>query len=185
MKKLAFLIMFLSLGLVLSAQKSKEQKSQLLDELVASKQFRIESQWARPQGGSSINSLSASNLRPPGSSGNRINLIGNYNFLEMDGETVSAILPYFGERQVAGDHYSGNSGIEFEGTPRNLVIEKNEKKKSYEIAFDIDNNTETFQVNIQLYRNLKSNVTINSNQRFVIRYDGKVMELPEKDEAGK
>ena len=186
MKKLALLILFLSLGLGLTAQKSKDQKkSETLDELVTSKQFQIESQWARPQGGTTINSLAASNLQPPGSSGNRINLIGNYNFLQMDGETISVILPYFGERQVGGDHYSGNTGIEFEGTPRNLVIERNEKKKSYEISFDIDKGTETFQVNIELFKNMKSNITINSNQRFVIRYDGKVMALKEKEEEGK
>lgn len=187
MKKIAFLLLFLSFGFVVVAQKSKDKKeNKVLQELVDTQQFRIESKWARPQGGSAVNAIASANLQPPGSSGNRISLIGNFNYLEMDGNEVSAYLPYYGEKQIAGDHYSGKQAIEFEGEARDLVIEKNEKKNSYDINFDVDNGTETFQVNIQLYRSMKSLVTVNSNQRFVIRYDGKVGELPkDKEEAGK
>ena len=187
MKKIAFLLLFLSMGFVVVAQKNKDKKENTaLQELVDSQQFRIESAWARPQGGSAVNAIAAAKLQPPGSSGNRISLIGNFNFLELDGDQVSAYLPYYGERQISGDHYSGKQAIEFDGEARELIIEKNEKKKSYDISFDVDNGTETFQVNIQLFKSMKSLLTVNSNQRFVIRYDGKVGELQEdKEEAGK
>ena len=175
----------LLLGFSVTGQKTENpDQSAKLDELVASKQFRIESIWARAQGGNAVNAIANANLQPPGSSGNRFNLANNPNYFEMQGDSVRAYLPYFGEFQFGGDHYSNrNSAIDFKGIPRELTIEKNEKKDSYEIAFLIDRKTETFQVNIKLYPSLKSLITVNSSQRFVIRYDGNVEALPEKEEA--
>ena len=175
----------LLLGFSVTAQKTENpDQSTKLDELVASKHFRIESIWARAQGGNAVNAIANANLNPPGSSGNRFNLANNINYFEMKGDSVMAYLPYFGEIQFGGDHYSNQgTAIEFKGVPKDLTIEKNEKKEHYEIGFQVDNVTETFQVNIKLFPSMKSQMTINSNRRFVIRYDGKVEALPEKEEA--
>ena len=181
MKRTVLFTMFMLTAMVLSAQKTEAEAGQkLLEQLVDSKEFRIESQWARPQGGSGVNAIAKANLQAPGSSGNRFNLIGIYNFLEMRGDTVTAILPYYGERQIRGSHYEDDNGIVFEGPYSDLIIEQDEKKKSYKISFDVSNDTETFQINIVLFKTMKSTITVNSNQRYVIRYDGKVMELPDE-----
>lgn len=187
MRKTVLFLVFTLTAAVLTAQNTKVDAEQdLLDQLVHSKEFRIESQWARPQGGSGVNAMARANLQPPGSVGNRINLMGLFNFLEMRGETVAAILPYFGERQIRGSHYESDNGIQFEGPYRDLIVEQDEKKGSYKISFDVSNDTETFQVNMVLHKNLKSTITVNSNQRYVIRYDGRVMELmPNEQTEGK
>ncbi len=163
---------------------AKDASFEALEALVNGKEFITEYVWAQPQNTASVSSVAASNLRPPGSSGNRFNLIGNYNFLKIENDVVTAYLPYFGERQVAADHYSGSNAIEFEGVPENLTIEKNEKKKRFDISFSISNKTEVFQVQLQLYHNMNAQLVVNSNQRFVIRYDGEVKALTEKKEEG-
>ena len=183
--KIILLASIVAVGSMAYSQKSKKEESwEKLDAFVESKEFRIESTWARPQASTSVNAIAGSNLQPTGSAGNRFNLIGNFNFLEMEGDSVAAYLPYYGELQAGSSHYpSGNTAIEFKGIPRNLTIEKNEKKKKYEVKFDVDRDTETFQIHIDLYTSLKSQITVNSNQRFVIRYDGDVKRLPANEEA--
>lgn len=185
MKLKLFLLVFFGLlgGIAIAQESEKEGREKSLETIVEGKEFRIESTWARAQGGTGVNAIAEAGLQQPGSSGNRFNLIGNFNYLEMKGDSVAAYLPYFGEQQFGNGHYSDQTAIEFEGIPRKLSIEKNEKKKRYDVSFEIDRDLETFQVNIQLYHNLKSQITVNSNQRFVIRYDGRVMELPVKKEG--
>jgi hypothetical protein len=181
MKKsfLYFAAIFLT-GAMLHAQKD----SKGFDKLVTSKEFRIESNWARAQATTGTNAIANSNLKPPGSSGNRYNLIGNFNYFEMKADSVMAYLPYYGERQFGNGHYSGDTAIEFKTIPRELVVEKNEKKGYYAISFKADQGSETFQVNLKLFPSLKSIMTINSNQRFVINYEGKLMAL-KKEGPGK
>lgn len=184
--KIILLASFVALGSVAYGQKSKKEGSwEILDALIENKDFRIESTWARAQASTGVNAIAKSGLQQPGSSGNRFNLIGLWNYLEMKGDSVVAILPYYGERQFGGDHYSGDNDIEFGGIPRNLSIEKNEKKKRYEISFEIDKELETFLVNIQLYPSMKSQITVNSNLRFVIRYDGHVMKSEDREEGSR
>ena len=182
--RITLLAVIVAVGTVAFGQKSKKEVSWgALDALVEAQEFRIESDWARAQGDGSINAIAESGLQQPGSSGNRFNLINNFNSLEMRGETVAAHLPYFGRRQFGNGHYTENQSIEFDGEPRNFSVKKNEKKKRYEISFMVDKETETYQIHIQLYPSMKSLVTVNSNQRFVIHYDGKVGELPAKEEV--
>ena len=181
--RMTLLAVVVAIGTVAFGQKSKKEVNwDAIDALVEAKEFRIESDWARAQGDASVNAIARSGLQQPGSSGNRFNLIGNFNFVEMRGDTVTAYLPYFGRRQFSNGHYTENQSIEFDAAPRDFTVEKNEKKKRYEISFFVDNGTETFQIHMQLYHNLRSTVTVNSNQRFVIHYDGKIAELPEKQE---
>ncbi len=183
MKKIAILSFTILVASFTTFSQKTDSKTLNLDEIINGQEFRIESSWARAQAGNGVNAIANNNLQQVGSSGNRFNLVGNFNYLEMRGETVAAYLPYFGERQFGNGHYAGSQTIEFDGVPRELTIEKNEKKKRYEIRFEIDQDTETFQVHIELYESLKSKITVNSNQRFIIRYDGKVSEIPEKEEA--
>ena len=181
--RITLLAMVVAVGTVAFGQKSKKEVNwDKLDALVEAQEFRIESDWARAQGDGSVNAIAESGLQQPGSSGNRFNLINNFNFLDMRGETVAAYLPYFGRRQFTNGHYTENQAIEFDGVPRKFSIEKNEKKKRYDIRFFIDKDTETYQMHIQLYTNMKSLITVNSNQRFVIKYDGKVGELREEED---
>jgi len=155
-------------------------KNEVLDNLVAQKSFLIESEWAQPMNTNAMNSIASSGLMLPGNSGSNISLIGNPNYLKVEGDTISAYLPFFGERQLTGG-FSDRNAIEFKGIPDKLKISKNSKKNTYTLLFSIKERTEVYQVTITLFNNQTSHIHINSSQRNFIRYIGKVSELPKED----
>ncbi|MFN2262461.1 MAG: DUF4251 domain-containing protein [Psychroflexus sp.] len=155
-----------------SKQTVSEEEQEKLKELIQDKSFEIISDHARPTSTMSTNYLAQRGLLPFGSTGGRINLIGNSNYLRFDGDSVSADLPYFGERQIGGG-YNSDQSIQFEGEPEDLVIEKNEKKNFYNIEFSISKQTESYQVSVKIYPNFNADIYVNSSQRLGISYEGK------------
>ncbi len=158
---------------------STSLKNQELANLLEQKSFLIESEWAQPMGTKAMNSIASSGLFMPGSSGSNISLIGNPNYLKVEGDTISAYLPFFGERQMTGGY--GANAIEFKGFPENFKSSKNSKKNSYTLLFNINDNIEAYQVTITVFNNLTSYIQINSSYRSYIRYIGKISELPKDD----
>ena len=155
-------------------------ENQVLENLVSQKSFIVESEWAQPSTNNAMNSVANSGLFLPGNSGSNINLTGNPNYLKVQGDTVSAYLPYFGVQQVTAGYGTG-SAIAFNGIPENWKTARNVKKNSYDVTFTIRQDTEVFQVSLTLYPNLTSHLHINSAQRNFIKYLGKVSELSEED----
>lgn len=151
-------------------------KSRAVDEMVANEQFVFDTEWVRPMATRAINSVMQSGLMPPGSSAAQINITGSGYFFKMEGDSVSASLPYFGERQMGGG-YDADSGIEFNGVPKDLKIEKEETKLKYTITFNISKQTETYRCRLELFPNQTGTLLINSSHRFTIRYEGKVSTL--------
>ena len=159
-----------------TTSKSISSQTQIkeLEELVSSKSFHIQSNWAMPLMTNSMNSIANAGLLPVGSTGSQISLIGNSNYLKVEGDTISAYLPYFGERQMGAAYSSNNNAIQFKGIPENYKVTDDEKTKSKEISFNINNKTESFRVFLTLTPNLSSTIIVNSSQRFSIRYRGEV-----------
>ncbi|MEJ1221851.1 DUF4251 domain-containing protein [Sediminicola sp. 1XM1-17] len=156
---------------------SSQGELKYLQDLVASRSFKIESNWAMPLMTRSMNSISNAGLLPVGSAGNQINLFGNSNYLKVEGDTVSAFLPYFGERQMGAGYASNTNAIQFKGVPENYKVVDNTGSNSKEISFNINNKTEGFRVHITLNPDLSSNINVNSTARFTIRYKGEVMPI--------
>src|SRR5690606_34557078 len=111
-------IIFISCG---STPKTNSTDNWILNNLIAEQSFEIESRWAQPMTTNAYNQA-VNGLLPPGSTAGQINLVGNTNYLRMDKDSISAYLPYFGERQMGGNYGGTNGGIEFEGVPKNLKI---------------------------------------------------------------
>ncbi len=178
--RIGIALLLLGIGACGSAPVSGLQPEQTMevDRLVDNKTFRIESDWAQPLVTNSMAQIGG--LLPPGSTAGRINLIGNSNFFLMEGDSVSAYLPYYGERQ-AGGGFGANGAIQFNGIPKGLEVKKDPKTQGYRMNFNINEKGENYSVTVQLYPNLKSHITVNSSQRFFIRYDGKVEALEEKE----
>ncbi len=172
----AFAIMALTIGCKSTGSAISQADIDALDAMIENKTFEVRADWAQPLGTTSMNSIAAAGLLPPGSAINRINLQGTSNYFRMQGDKVTANLPYYGEVQMGGT-YGRATGVEFDGVPTDLKITKDEKKQSYRVRFNIRNKTETFQVNAELFPNFTSALTVNSSQRFVIRYSGTVAEL--------
>jgi len=155
-------------------------ENQMLENLVSQKSFIIESKLAQPSTNNAMNSAASSGLFLPGNSGSNIDLTGNPNYLKVQGDTVSAYLPYFGVQQISAGYGTG-SAIEFNGIAEKWKTTRNAKKNSYDITFTIRQDTEVYQISLTLYPNLTSHLHINSAQRNFIKYLGKVSELAKEE----
>ncbi len=169
MKKLVLVILLITFILPIQAQSKKELKKEKeaqayteIKTLINSGIYIFESDWATTQ------------------KGKRINLISNPNFLKMDHENASAYLPYFGVSQSSSVGFSGSSGIEFDGVIKDLKVDFNDKKQKVIIKFSTQNKTENFNVTLAVFRSGNADLSILSNSRNSISYDGKVSEI--KDE---
>jgi len=175
----SILIVFISCG---TSKKIVEPSanSRAVDELVANEQFLFEAEWARPLATNAMNSVMQSGVMLPGNSATQINIMGSGYFFKMEGDSVSANLPYYGERQMGGG-YGSNSGIVFKGTPKNLKVVKDNSKQKYDITFNISEEVESYRCRLELFPNKSGSLLISSSQRFTIRYDGKVAALETED----
>jgi hypothetical protein len=151
--------------------------AKLLDDMVAHKTFEIIVDRAYPQASSSMNAISNSGLLGPGNSIGRIDLAGDGNYLRVQGDSVAGYLPYYGERQFGGG-YGSNDAIEFKGIPKKFEISRDDN--SYQLQFNVNDQSESYTIMVLMYPNLVSRITVNSNQRTTIRYDGMISELKGK-----
>ncbi|MFX0556937.1 DUF4251 domain-containing protein [Maribacter sp. CXY002] len=147
-----------------------------LEKMVADHAFKIEIQTAEPMVTAALAQIANSGLLPPGNTMNRIDVKGDGYFIQMDGEKVSANLPYFGEQQMGGG-YGTDAGIVFDTQASDVQIAENAMKHSYDISFDVNDGTESFSITVELSPKLNSTVRIASSHRNRIRYTGKVKEL--------
>ena len=142
-----------------------------LERIVTDRIFEFEAQWAEPLPDQSINALSGAGMLPPGSSPNRINLIGNANYFVMKGDSVRTQLPYWGERQTV-QTYGRAEGINFEGVAENIRMGRNDNQNYYDLDFDLRNKLELLQCNIRFFSGQRALLTIQSSMRNQIRFDG-------------
>lgn len=166
-----------------SSRKATQAEIDNLKALIESKTFEIESEWAEPQATFAMTQIANAGMLPSGSSAGNINLIGNTNFFKMKKDTVSAYLPYFGERQSGGSYGGTDIGIVFEGVPKNLTINK-AKENSYRINFKINdknNTTENYNVIVRIYPSLSTSIYVISNQKRSINYRGRVINKTPKE----
>ena len=150
-----------------------EAEQQRLDRIITDRNFTMIAQWAEATPDAGINAAANAGLFPPGSSPNRINLGENSNYLKMKGDSVFIQLPYYGERQVVKT-YGQAEGINYEGLANDLKINRNSDRNYYDIDFKAKDRGESFICNLRLYGGTRGLLTIQSNQRNQIRYDGTI-----------
>jgi hypothetical protein len=178
MKTTCHIIIILALLISVSCKSSKSTTTQAeidnLNTIVSNNHYRIESDWAYPQVTAAVQQVMNSGLLPPGSSGSGVSLIGNSNFIEIKGDSISSYLPYFGERQMQVGYNTNDSAIQFDGIMEDYKVVKG-KKDAYDISFSAMSKSEKFNVNITIFPNLSTNVTLNSGSRLGIRYSGEAI----------
>jgi hypothetical protein len=168
--------------LLLVSCKSYENKdvsgamTQNTTNLLASRNFEIILDWANPLMSNDIDALG---LLPLGSSSGRIDLAGNSNYMLFKGDSLEVSLPYYGTRYSGATTVNNHGGIEFKGEPMNYRTSYDEKKHRTRISFDMKEDTESYDVSIEIYPSKRSYVNINSSQRSSISYDGTVKALKE------
>lgn len=160
MKKTSILILMLAIMAAgCSSTKnaaSSEQRAADLEEMAAmieSGNYIYTIQSISPTGGRTIQATTA------------------YTMKAVDGK-YEAYLPYMGRAYQAT--YGGNGGIEFNGTPENLKIEKNSKKNTIAVSFTIAGENDRYTVNLQVGSGGYGTLNINSQNRQGISYYGSV-----------
>ncbi len=171
--KLLSLSVFTLLLLGCGATNKVKEPNAALDDMMNQRAFRISVVSAEPMVTQALSQVANSGLIPPGNSMSRIDVTGSGYFIKVHGDSVSAQLPYFGERQMGGG-YGSDTGINFDGLTKNLEITKDETKQSYLIRFSIDSSAEVYFVSTTIGNNATSTTAITSSQRNRIRYSGKV-----------
>lgn len=160
--KKTFYILLLGLFINVSAtaQSKKEQKQaeaekefEELKQLIESREFEFQANWATP------------------STGRRKNLGSNANFLKVNKDSVNIYLPYFGSSSSGAATMTGDGGIVCYGPADKYKVSVNEKKKRINIRFDASDKNDTFQFNMSI-TNGGTTVSVNSNYRSNINYDG-------------
>lgn len=155
-------------------KESTIQGNAKLKDMIENKSFEIISKRAHPIMTSAMQQLGNAGLFVNGSTAGSIDISTHSNILWMKNDSVKANLPFYGERQFGGG-YNNASGIEFEGIPKNLRI--NKVKAAYNIHFEIhdaNSNIENYQVHIKLSPNLTSTITVRSSSRSSIQFTGNV-----------
>lgn len=146
-------------------EKNKIEKQRLIDSLMNSKEFVFEAKRALPQGGSSVD------------------LTGNINFVKFHPEKIESYLPFFG-RAYSID-YGGDGGIKFEGKPSGYTIVRRKGGKGFEVNATIRTPRDNYKLIIFVSPEGNASLTINSNQRSVISYDGDIAKYAGDEENGK
>ncbi|SDB37669.1 protein of unknown function [Flavobacteriaceae bacterium MAR_2010_188] len=153
-----------------------------LKNVVDSKNYEIVSDVAYPRATSAMMNIQNSGLFGMGNTANRISLIGNSNFLKVNGDSISSQLPYFGERQMAASYDPDDIGINLKGVLEDYSAEWNERKQMYLVNFKARSNREFFDVYINFYPNMTCRMTITGNTRFPIGYSGNLQKIDISEE---
>jgi hypothetical protein len=139
-------------------EEAKLEKQKQMKLLVDSKEFVFVARTAMPQGGRTVQ------------------LTTNYT-LEFHPDVIKCDLPFFG-RAYSGVGYGGIGGMQFEGKPLDLKIEK--KKKSYDIAVQVKGDNDSYLLMLSVYFDGTAYLSINSNNRSAISYNGNIEALQKK-----
>ncbi|MCP9200406.1 DUF4251 domain-containing protein [Gramella sp. GC03-9] len=131
------------------------EEFQKISDLVNSREFIIENEWANPI------------------QGRQINLIDNPNHIIFKGDSVNVHLPYYGIRHTGGG-YNREGGIKFKGVAREVKIEENTNRRLIDLSFDGNQNGEVVEFDIRIFASGKTTTTVNSSQRSMISYQGEL-----------
>lgn len=149
-----------------------------IDQMMAQKAFEITITSAEPMLTQAMVQVANSGILAPGNTVSRIDLGGDGYFITVKGDSVSANLPYYGERQMGGG-YGSENGIVFDGITQDLRIEKDAVKQNYELNFSIAAGSESLFIHILVGNKGTSSTTVRSSQRNRIRYAGGIKKLKE------
>lgn len=151
---------FLSFPVVAQEKSKKElraerelQKQKETESLIGSKNFVFNAEKANPLGYRMI--------------------ILDYNTytIKVTEENVVCDLPFFG-RGYNVAYGSADGGMKFEGKPENFTIEK--KKRSYIVKMTVKGKDDVYNLLFTVFFDGGTNVSVNSNNRASISYDGEI-----------
>ena len=170
--KTAILVLFLSLIVTASyaQEKSKKQlkearkveKEKQIAALVDSKEFVFIGKTAIGQGFRNID------------------LTTNSNYMEFKPDKIKSEMPFFGRGYSGIGYGSSDGGLHFEGIPKEFTVEKG--KKGYQIKAAVKGGTDLYTLSLSVSFGGNATLTINSNNRSSIFYDGEIKPIEKKED---
>lgn len=131
-------------------QKLEKQKQIAL--LVESKEFVFVAERVNPQSGRSM-------------------ILTSEYSVEFRPDLINSFLPFIG-RGFSGVGYGGDEGMKFEGKPTLFNVEKT--KKGYQIKAEVRGKSDFYSMTLSVYSDGNAYLTINSNNRSPVSYDGEI-----------
>ena len=107
-----------------------------------------------------------------------MDLTTNPNFVKFAPELIVSEMPYFGRAYSVA--YGGDAGLKFEGKPEVYTVEK--KKKNFDIEAKVKTGNDYFTINLSVSFEGGSSMSISSNNRSSISYNGEIFAIEKPKE---
>jgi len=140
----------------IKAEKKLEKQKQT-EELYNSKEFVFIGKTALPSGMKSVN------------------LATNPNSMKFQPEMVESEMPFFGTAYSGASVYGRETGMKFKGKPDEFKVEK--KSKNFQIDVVVKDQNDTYRISISGGFEGSASLTIISNNRSPITYQGDITAL--------
>ncbi len=154
---------------------SPEKVSQLL----STKSFRFFAEKANPSGMDAVNVMNA--MRPAAST-QILNLQPGYG-VDFTPKKITSNLPYFGRMYKASMDPQKNA-YNFTVEKFSIDDSKSSTKKAV-FVYNVNDAQNIIRMILEIFPNGRAYLSIDSNDRQLISYDGYVDSMPEKDEKSK
>lgn len=153
---------------------------QIMNALVDFQEFTFHAQRANPTNYDVINVM---NSMPNSTSSRILNLNGDYT-IDMSKNNLEVALPYFG--RLFNPSYGNPDSNSYRFTSKDFTVNKSQNKKGTWVLRIKPNDVQTVdEINIEIYKNGKAFVSMRSNDRQPITYDGYVSKREVKQEKEK
>ncbi|MCW1964248.1 DUF4251 domain-containing protein [Chryseobacterium viscerum] len=179
-KYISLLMIFGFLFFFQSCASQGSLDSKTVDTLINSQEFTFHAERANPTNYDVINVM---NSMPNATATRILNLNGDYT-IDVSKNTLDVVLPYFG--RVFNPSYGNTSDNSYRFTSKDFTVSKIQNKKGkWTLKFKPNDVRTVDEVNIEIFKNGKAFVSMRSNDRQPISYDGYISKTEVKQEKEK
>ncbi len=144
----------------------------ITEKMITTKHFTFLATSATPMNAQDISKIMGK--MQGGMASSLINLAGDGYEVKITADSVVAFLPYYG-RSYSAPMNPGDGGLKF--TSKNFDYKtKKEKKGNWSVDLIIKDANENYRLNFMISENGNSSLTINSNNKQSITYQGQLTE---------
>ncbi|WP_278354289.1 DUF4251 domain-containing protein [Chryseobacterium gleum] len=179
-KYISLLMIFGFLFLFQSCASQGASDPKMVSALVDSQEFTFYAQRANPTNYDVINVM---NSMPNATATRMLNLNGDYT-IDVSKNTLDVVLPYFG--RLFNPTYGNISDNSYRFTSKDFTVTKTQNKKGkWTLKFKPKDVRTVDEINIEIFKNGKAFVSMRSNDRQPISYDGYISKTEVKQEKDK
>lgn len=163
---------------------AKARDMAILEKLHSQNNYRIAVEVVYPFTSAATARVTSLLLTNTGDTANRIDLSGDGNFIQIENDTVIGYLPFFGESRINAGKYGGSSlSIQFKQPLKDLKKQINYSKGKLELEFTAhqeDNESEKYDINLEIYPNKSVDINITPTYKTFTRYSGTLVPFDEE-----